>query len=226
MRKYSGPLWKALKKRFGDENRAFNGLLDDEVDTYLDRAPFPINSVEVEEACQIALRAMTSNYMRDFYHGFYSIINKCESPIEAMMVAALILLSAEKNICLEARVNDFHIFLTNDSLPKITITPQSMIGEFRVDFFLEYEDIIPDFENEVISKSGKNIPGTIEVKTNIVVECDGHDFHEKTKEQAKKDKKRDRTFQSLGYNVFRFTGSEIWQDPINCAEEILSQLEK
>src|SRR5262245_34455764 len=41
----------------------------------------------------------------------------------------------------------------------------------------------------------------------IVVECDGHDYHEKTKWQASRDKRRDRILQRLGYRVFRFTGS-------------------
>ncbi|MDM8098691.1 endonuclease domain-containing protein [Oceanobacillus oncorhynchi] len=53
----------------------------------------------------------------------------------------------------------------------------------------------------------------------FVIECDGHDFHEKTKEQAKKDKKRDRDLMTKGYSVIRFTGSEILQDPILCARE-------
>ncbi|MCL6443424.1 MAG: endonuclease domain-containing protein [Alicyclobacillus sp.] len=47
----------------------------------------------------------------------------------------------------------------------------------------------------------------------FVIECDGHDFHEKTKEQAAHDKKRDREMTSMGYIVMRFTGSEIWNDP-------------
>lgn len=55
----------------------------------------------------------------------------------------------------------------------------------------------------------------------LVVECDGHDFHERTKEQAKKDRGRDRRLQSLGYTVMRFTGSEIYSDPVKCVIEIL-----
>lgn len=53
-----------------------------------------------------------------------------------------------------------------------------------------------------------------------VIECDGHDFHEKTKEQAKKDKCRDRDLTSAGYKVLRFTGSEIYNSPNGCANEI------
>jgi very-short-patch-repair endonuclease len=64
----------------------------------------------------------------------------------------------------------------------------------------------------------------------FVVECDGHDFHEKTKEQARNDKKRDRDLMSLGYTVIHFTGSEIFENPFMCANEVLdlitNQLEK
>lgn len=58
---------------------------------------------------------------------------------------------------------------------------------------------------------------------NIVVECDGHDFHERTKEQAEHDRKRDRRLTELGYTVLRFTGREIWRDPIACALSALQQ---
>lgn len=56
-------------------------------------------------------------------------------------------------------------------------------------------------------------------KHSIVVEVDGHDFHERTKEQAQRDKTRDRLFQQLGFKVLRYTGSEVWRDPIKCALE-------
>lgn len=58
-------------------------------------------------------------------------------------------------------------------------------------------------------------------RVRVVVECDGHDFHEKTKEQATRDKFRDRAIQSLGWKVLHFTGSEIWKSPRVCAEEVL-----
>jgi very-short-patch-repair endonuclease len=54
------------------------------------------------------------------------------------------------------------------------------------------------------------------------VECDGHDFHERTKEQAQRDKSRDRYLQANGWRVLRFTGSEIHRTPEKCADEIAS----
>ncbi|MDI6872463.1 MAG: DUF559 domain-containing protein [Bacillota bacterium] len=58
----------------------------------------------------------------------------------------------------------------------------------------------------------------------LVVECDGHDFHEKTKTQAARDKQRDRSLQLAGYAVLHYTGAEIWKNPLYCAIEIIHHL--
>lgn len=74
------------------------------------------------------------------------------------------------------------------------VRPQVNFGRFRVDF-------------------------TIECRRLVVVECDGHEHHERTKEQARRDKARDRFFASKGIPVVRFTGSEVWANPVRCAEQ-------
>lgn len=47
----------------------------------------------------------------------------------------------------------------------------------------------------------------------VVIELDGHDYHERTKEQVIERNERDRVFQSEGYLVLHFSGSEIHRDP-------------
>lgn len=59
----------------------------------------------------------------------------------------------------------------------------------------------------------------------LVVECDGHDYHERTKEQAARDRSRDRALTAAGYDVFRFTGSELWRDPWACADQVIEWAE-
>ncbi len=59
----------------------------------------------------------------------------------------------------------------------------------------------------------------------VVVECDGHEHHEKTKEQAQRDKKRDRELTAAGLTVLHFTGSEIHRDAKGCVKEVLDMLE-
>lgn len=60
----------------------------------------------------------------------------------------------------------------------------------------------------------------------FIIECDGHEFHEKTKEQAKRDKSRDRAFMRNGFRVVRFTGSEIFNDTKACIEELFRIVER
>lgn len=55
----------------------------------------------------------------------------------------------------------------------------------------------------------------------LVVEVDGHDFHERTEEGAENAWKRDRWMTQNGATVFRFTGREVWRDPRACAIEVL-----
>ena len=60
----------------------------------------------------------------------------------------------------------------------------------------------------------------------LAVECDGHDFHERTKEQAARDRSRDRELQDAGVTIYRFTGSEIHNDPIGCAWRAIQWCER
>lgn len=53
-----------------------------------------------------------------------------------------------------------------------------------------------------------------------VVECDGHEFHQKTKEQVERDNKRARDLQLAGYEIIRFSGTEIYHRPYQCALEV------
>lgn len=54
----------------------------------------------------------------------------------------------------------------------------------------------------------------------LVVELDGHDFHERTRKQAAHDKRRDRRLVSAGWKVLRYTGSEVYSDVDAVLEEI------
>lgn len=55
----------------------------------------------------------------------------------------------------------------------------------------------------------------------LVVEVDGHDYHERTKEQAERDRRRDRLMTHSGATVLRFTGREVWRNAEACAAEVL-----
>lgn len=125
---------------------------------------------------------------------------RVESPIELMM--GLLLATLDRN------GKGFNFFFDDaggaespnflDTLKvsptRLAIVPQHTVGKYRSDFCVFY--------------------GTYTHRATFLVECDGHDFHERTKAQAARDKKRDRELTARGMPVFRFTGSEIYKaDP-------------
>lgn len=90
----------------------------------------------------------------------------------------------------------------------VTVRPQHRVNvdgkTYRLDFaIIHNQDYVPEKDRCLIA-----------------IECDGHNYHERTKEQAKHDKQRDRALQLAGWHVLRFTGSEIVTDPIKCVTEI------
>jgi hypothetical protein len=54
----------------------------------------------------------------------------------------------------------------------------------------------------------------------IAIELDGHDFHERTKEQVEHRNKRDRDLQSDGWLVLHYSGSKFLSEPMNCILEV------
>jgi very-short-patch-repair endonuclease len=58
----------------------------------------------------------------------------------------------------------------------------------------------------------------------LAVEVDGHQFHEATPYQAQNDKSRDRKLTAAGWQVLRFTGSEVFRDAAACVREVLEIL--
>jgi len=54
----------------------------------------------------------------------------------------------------------------------------------------------------------------------VIVEVDGHDFHERTHEQASRDRRRIRKVQSLGIPILPFTGTDVVRDSTEAAKEV------
>jgi len=116
----------------------------------------------------------------------------CGSPIEVMLGACLIWHSklwwSGDSLILETQER------LTDWSPQVThfLVPQYSTGGHRFDFLLR--------------------DGAFEV----FIECDGHAFHEQTKRQAERDRRR----------LLRFTGSEINRDPMACAESVFIFIDK
>lgn len=126
-----------------------------------------------------------------------------QSPIEDMMAGALLWLHVDG-----VEFPQVDLFDLNESVPgrwqegdlQFYVTPQASIGRYAVDFLVWFAD-------------GDEVTG-------VAIECDGHAFHEKTKEQAAADKRRDREILAAGFPVVRFTGSEIYRDAAGCVEQV------
>jgi len=87
----------------------------------------------------------------------------------------------------------------------LQIVPQVKIHTYRVDFIITF------FKNQ-------------EVKNSIFIECDSQQWHEKSEEERRYEKERDRFFQSNDYKIFHYTGKEIIENSFNIIREITQYL--
>lgn len=135
-----------------------------------------------------------------------------ESPIEAIFGRALIgqILTHSPGVAYFYEMNKsvpFEIIKAELSAypdHRFGIWAQVPLDSFRLDFLLGF----------------KGASGT----WLAAVECDGHEFHERTADQATRDKSRDRKLQIMGLMAFRFTGREIWADAWNAAGSVVAAL--
>ena len=130
------------------------------------------------------------------------MIPYCESPIEIILGVSLLGV-------------DRLAFLDDTTLRFVTPEKAKCVSE-------KARVLIPQYEWE-----GRRIDWLLrDPPFNVFIECDGHDFHERTKEQAARDRRKDREVQSSGCPILRFTGSEIFSDPLGCGFEICKFVEK
>lgn len=113
----------------------------------------------------------------------------------------------------------FHALVAlGDAVPlpwtRVHCSPQLTVDcagrTYRLDFCIQPDpDLLFDAQ-----KAGISIPA-------IAVELDGHDWHERTKEQVIDRNRRDRDLQAAGWKVFHFSGTELLRDPVACVEQVL-----
>ncbi len=130
-----------------------------------------------------------------------------QSPIEHMFwIAANVLCESEFQKLNPAPdlVHDASGKTVIEMMDGIYIYPQYSVEKYRVDFLIEQSGI-----------------GPVEHLGPVVVELDGHDFHDKDKRQRSYEKARDRFLVKKGYRVLHFTGSDVVADPFKVAYEAL-----
>lgn len=130
----------------------------------------------------------------------------CESPIEVQLGCAIL---AHDRLDRMMRGNGMVLCGPNE------------VADYRDDLWL----LVPQYQWE-----GYRIDFAVRVPRYrfkwVFIECDGHNFHERTKEQAANDRQKDRLIQASGYPVLRFTGSEIHKSPDDCGNSFFEFLEQ
>lgn len=187
--------------------------------------------------------AIKNDLVANYKNKIASLLSLCESPIEELFLINFLGYCESKtdldnytvflydypgtkgNSYLQnSRIRDYKAYRAENPVPwvplglrhiggwEITVKPQTVIttnkATYRVDFLLEFE-----LSNSNIIK--------------VVIECDGHDFHEKTKEQVTKDHQRDRNLVESGYHVLRYSGSEIYnKSDFSAFKPLVMQIEE
>lgn len=144
------------------------------------------------------------SFLGDRYTAFYDLYNGFHdgTPIENIMAGWLCFLDGEwleYPVMGDGPWADEPKWHSKDR-PFFGVSAQQSIGSYRVDFL-------------IVVNGQKGLK-------RLAIECDGHDFHEKTKQQAARDKRRDREILTNDVPIMRFTGSEIWNDPAACLEHV------
>lgn len=89
----------------------------------------------------------------------------------------------------------------------VHVSTQHRVGKYRADFLVQQFGMAPE-----------------DVCSPVIVELDGHAFHDKDKQQRSYEKRRDRDFVRAGYRVVHFTGSDVVADPYAVAFEVLEMV--
>lgn len=133
----------------------------------------------------------------------FAVKHNCESPIEQVMLAYLVsAMDLAPSFLDEWAIGRFgrgNFHLTGVTWPRsrLALLQQVQAHGYRVDF-------------AIVSTDDASLP-------RVAIECDGHDFHDRTPGQASRDRARDRHLTDHGWTVIRFTGADICGDPIGCA---------
>jgi very-short-patch-repair endonuclease len=96
-------------------------------------------------------------------------------------------------------------------------------SHIEVAFWDAAKPLIPELETEI--EIGHYRVDFLVRSKKIIIELEGHDWHS-TKAQRTRDTKRERYLQQQGYQVLRFTGTEIFKDVNACVEEVVTYLSR
>ena len=117
-------------------------------------------------------------------------------------------------MCEEIKSPIEQIFITAFDLYQLWNSKEYIFLFSQAEIITNNKKYIADFlfeTDEFVNKFNTN--------KKIVIECDGYEFHQKTKEQVQYDNEREFDLKMAGYEVLRFSGTQIFNNPIKCAED-------
>ena len=150
-----------------------------------------------EKICELA-DFKASNFWQDLYNDFEE--GGIESPIEQIFYAQW-----------KYEEETYHS-------SALFLRPQFQILKYKVDFEV---DSFSYFLNSSTKPDIVSLEQLAVELPKVVIELDGHDFHEKTAEQVSRDKSREREIVAAGYTMFRFSGREVVRCPEKCVNEVM-----
>lgn len=120
----------------------------------------------------------------------------CKSPIEKILFLAFRILET-------VRCNEL-----SDKSVAFNIEPQYLVDTGKKKYYVDLYFEIESWTENV----------------GVAVECDGYEFHQKSKKQVKYDNEREYEIKKCGFDMLRFSGSQIYNDPFKCANDIFDYL--
>lgn len=149
----------------------------------------------VDEYKQYLLGTHAEDVYDDKYDDIERTILSTDSPIERMFYIAV-----KHELIYKGYVEGNEFLL----LPQYEVESYSGT-KYYVDFALLYAD----FQKEKFYS--------------LFIELNGHDYHS-NKAQLTRDKKRERDLENYCDRLITFTGTEIYTDPLECADEAISTM--
>lgn len=115
----------------------------------------------------------------------------------------------------------FYLYCKTEDKKQIYLFPQKKVScnkkTYYIDFVFEADDYLSYlvWDGNIKNKDFK-----------LAIECDGYDFHQKTKEQIQHDNEREYDLKMAGYEILRFSGTQIYNNPLKCAEDTYNYIIK
>jgi very-short-patch-repair endonuclease len=145
------------------------------------------------------IAALRSEYLASEAASFDdTLVRWCQSPIERLVLAKLLTVGWFA----ESQTEWTSAYETVNAVPNVKCTGRILHAPHDPAFVVVQLPVMEYVVDFAFFCCGER----------LVVELDGHDFHEKTRAQAAHDKRRDRRFVAAGWKVLRYTGSEVYAD--------------